>query len=579
MPSKIGIALTGIETTQFDVDALTFLSTAGITDGKQKIAINNLVRNLKLKSLWQKFDAIYPIVGGTSTTHSYNLRNTSQYNLTFNGGWTHSSTGATPNGTNAFASTGYTYANATTNDTHLSYYSRTSSAPNVSQSRYPVEIGNGSTTSPTVIEYALLVSADIAPNTLLYSRQYSDPGQPGQINGQVTVANTDSTGFYVGSRTSSTSHKAYKNGVQVGATNTTTNTYTLAGAIEIQLAKGPGGSYSNRQCAFATIGKGLTDAEVETLSSIVANYQIELDRILPAIAVGNSVIQYSSDAINWTTAGAAAVDYRAVGWSPEIYTWVAVGVSSTIAVSSNGQSWATTTCSNANTWDRVIWASGMNLFVATAAVSSAASNAVMTSPNGINWTNRTATSTNNWRELAYSPSLNRLVSVCSNGTSTTAVQTSDDGITWTTRTAPSGGAWWGVAWSPNLSLFCAVKFGSTNVMTSPDGITWTARTGGNANQWIGVAWSPNLGLFAAVANSGTQNRVQTSPDGINWTVRTTPVAADIGWNAISWSDRLQLFVAVAAAGPSSQQIMTSKDGITWTMRNSTTNTLIGVGTI
>ena len=283
MPSKLGIALIGIQDSQFDPDALTFISTAGITDTFQRYAINDLVVGLKLNNLWAHFDAIYPMVGGTSTTHSYNLRNTSQYNLTFNGGWTHTSSGATPNGTNAFASTGYTYANATTNNTHISYYSRTQSTPNVGQSRFPVEIGNGTVPASPVIEYNLQISSDIAPNTALYSRQYSDPAQPGQINGQIFVANSISTGFFIGTRTSSTSHKAYKDGLQIGSTNTTANTYTLSGVHAIQLAKGVGGSYSNRQCAFASIGKGLTDSESLILNSLVQRFQNALGRAIVAV--------------------------------------------------------------------------------------------------------------------------------------------------------------------------------------------------------------------------------------------------------------------------------------------------------
>jgi hypothetical protein len=558
----------------------------GITDTITLYAINNLVTGLKLNGLWNKMQALYPIVGSTATTQKWNLKDprdlNAAYRLTFSGGWTHDSTGALPNGTNAFASTFYTFANATTDDSHLSFFSRTQSTPNVGQSRYPVEIGGDPNPISPVRQFEIQVSQDIAPNTAFIAFQYSNPFQPGQINGYIYVPSTVSTGFYVSTRTSSTSFKAFKDGVQLGSTNTTPNTYSLAGitTTTIQLAKGNGGSYSNRKCSFASIGLGLTDTDVVNFSTLVENYLLTIRRLPSSLIMGNQTGQYSLDGSTWITGiNIPGVDYRGVAFSPSLALWVAIGISTTVGVSYDGIHWGSTTCTTANTWDRVMWASGLNLFVGVAVVSSAASTAVMTSPNGITWTNRTATSNNNWRDLAYSPSLNRLVSVSSNGTTSTAVMTSDNGTTWTTRTTPSGGAWWGLAWSPTLSLFCAVKANSSDIMTSPDGITWTARTGANANSWLDIAWSPELGIFAAVSSNGTLNRVQTSPDGINWTIRTTPASAEVAWNQISWSSNYRLFIAVAANNGSSQQVMTSPDGTTWTSRTTTTNGMVGVAAI
>ena len=92
-----------------DPDAQAFINAAGITGTTQQSAINTLVVSLKANNIWTKFDAIYPMVGGTATTHKFNLKNPADtnaaYRLSFVGGWTHSSTGALPNGTNAYADT------------------------------------------------------------------------------------------------------------------------------------------------------------------------------------------------------------------------------------------------------------------------------------------------------------------------------------------------------------------------------------------------------------------------------------------------------------------------------------------
>ena len=93
----------------FDADAQAFITAAVITDVTQQNAINTLVVDLKGYSIWTKFSAIYPIVGGTAAQHKFNLKNPldtdAAFRLVFSGGWTHSANGALPNGTNGYADT------------------------------------------------------------------------------------------------------------------------------------------------------------------------------------------------------------------------------------------------------------------------------------------------------------------------------------------------------------------------------------------------------------------------------------------------------------------------------------------
>jgi hypothetical protein len=104
----------------YDSDAQAFFTAAGITDTTQQNAINTLVVGLKTDGLWTSMQAIYPFVGGTATTHKWNLRNTATNQLTFFGGFTHDSNGVTGNGTNSYATTNI-YNSAT-----LGIYSRSS---------------------------------------------------------------------------------------------------------------------------------------------------------------------------------------------------------------------------------------------------------------------------------------------------------------------------------------------------------------------------------------------------------------------------------------------------------------------
>lgn len=90
----------------FDTDAQSFITTAGITDETQKFALDTLVKDLKAADLWTKLIAIYPFVGGSSTSHSYNLKNTALYQITWNGTVTHNSLGITGNGSTGYGNTG-----------------------------------------------------------------------------------------------------------------------------------------------------------------------------------------------------------------------------------------------------------------------------------------------------------------------------------------------------------------------------------------------------------------------------------------------------------------------------------------
>jgi hypothetical protein len=246
-----------------DADAIAFLTAAGITDPTISSAICTLVITMKADGTWAKMNAIYPMVGGTASTHKFNLKNPADTNaafrLNFVGGWTHSSGGALPNGTNAYADS-FLNANTTLNinSSHISYYSRT----NIAESRYDM----GGAVDPT----AYIVIA---------SRQGTNTFRSMVFTGTVSdVANTDSRGWFCSNRPSGTVLNAFKNltkthnliqvpiskpnkTIYIGALNFTTPTL-----------------FSRKECAFATIGSGLTDGEATALYNSVQTMQTTLSR-------------------------------------------------------------------------------------------------------------------------------------------------------------------------------------------------------------------------------------------------------------------------------------------------------------
>jgi len=245
----------------YDVDSQAFITASGITDLTQKNAINQLVLDLKGYSIWTKFNALYPFVGGTATTHKFNLKNPldtdAAFRLSFVGGWTHSSTGAKPNGTNGYADT-FLNCNTTLslNNASLSFYSRED------------------------IFTAVLMGAGWDNITTMISPNYgSGLGDYSAINSTGNgVGSTNKSGLFTISRLTSTNVIGYRNATQYFnrlATSTSKPNYTIYIGARHYISSV---QYSSNQCAFASIGDGLTDTEASNFYTAVQAYQTSLSR-------------------------------------------------------------------------------------------------------------------------------------------------------------------------------------------------------------------------------------------------------------------------------------------------------------
>jgi len=92
-----------------DPDANAFLTATGITDITIASAVGTLVEDLKGYGLWSKIYVLYPFVGGTATTHKFNLKDPRDldvaFRAVFSGGVTHNSAGVTGNAVNGWYDT------------------------------------------------------------------------------------------------------------------------------------------------------------------------------------------------------------------------------------------------------------------------------------------------------------------------------------------------------------------------------------------------------------------------------------------------------------------------------------------
>jgi hypothetical protein len=253
-----------------DADAQAFLNAAVITDSTQATAVNTLVTSLKGYGIWTKMKALYPMVGGTAATHKWNLKNPldtdAAFRLVFNGGWTHSSTGALPNGTNAYANT---FFNPTTqalskDSTHISYYRRNTN-----------NVQNAAVLMAAIVSVPSIIRLSLIPNfnaTLNITEIVS-------TNFQQSGTGINDLGLINGNRNSSTEFKVFANNT---LKQTVSRNSISQPNLNLFLACSNGDNspqyYTNNECALSSIGSGLTDTEAANYYTAVQAFQTTLGR-------------------------------------------------------------------------------------------------------------------------------------------------------------------------------------------------------------------------------------------------------------------------------------------------------------
>lgn len=246
-----------------DADVLAFYSkvttAGGILTTTEQTAINQLVVDLKAKGLWTSMKAIYPMVGSSAASCAQNLVSSS-FTGTFNGAWTFSSNGVIGNATNTFFNTGLNQStNLNASNNHISIYSRTNS--NI------LQIDSGITDGATYSfnQFFLRFNGNVI---------YENGSQV------INVATGNSLGLYIGTSTSTTLAKLYKNNSILGSSTTTQSKALFNRNIYIGASNSNGttSSPTNRQYAFASIGDGLNDTQASDFYTIVQAFNTTLSR-------------------------------------------------------------------------------------------------------------------------------------------------------------------------------------------------------------------------------------------------------------------------------------------------------------
>jgi hypothetical protein len=276
--ASVGTGLTGAETVRYnalvgglqidlgraDVDAQSFFiqvaNAGGTLSAVEKFAVDILVRQLKFNNIWTKMKALYPMVGASAAACAQNLKSSS-FTGTFNGGVTYASTGVKGNGISGYMDTSLTPStHLSLNNTHISVYIRDNLARN----------------TPAIGNYNVNGANELS----IYPR-YGNNDVYIRINASSSpiTTSTNSQGMHIGSRIVSTEIKYYKNNSSfslnnnsVGLASSTISLLAMRSSSDIIL------NYYTGECAFCSIGDGLTDDEAGLFYNAVQAFQTTLGR-------------------------------------------------------------------------------------------------------------------------------------------------------------------------------------------------------------------------------------------------------------------------------------------------------------
>ncbi len=270
-----------------DTDAQAFITATGITDTAQKTAIDTLVKALKNHSLWSKLYAIYPFVGGSAATHKFNLKDPrdldAAYRLSFNGTWTHASTGAKPS--SGYANT-FLNMNSVLSLSGMSFsmYGRL----NVGDSNGRFIGLHNHQSVPTnqggsnIYDFGVQIIPQINTGISSFVLDLGDLGFA-----RILATNSSTQGFFHGAK-SDTNHMAlYKNGTSVG-TNPSVftgklvdGTFYLGATHKYNDGVDAGvdtATYDANEYAFISIGGAMDSTDASNLYSDVLSFEVALGR-------------------------------------------------------------------------------------------------------------------------------------------------------------------------------------------------------------------------------------------------------------------------------------------------------------
>lgn len=251
-----------------DPDVLKFITASGIAGGSNITALNTFVTTIKGANMWNRWDVLLPLMGGTSNTCSWNLKDTNAPRTAWTvGSSTFNVNGWTSDGGTSFANTGFNPS--------------TASSPNYTQHSATYFIYNG-TAAPTFASQNCFIGAVAAGvRSGLVQNSSSLMASDGMNNGiGVGGGNNLAVTSFAGSSAITVSggnQSLYAN----NQANSGVEASTAVPNANVYFGAKDNGGLSNpiqaRFC-FVAIGSGISSSEFTTMSNAVYNLQVALNR-------------------------------------------------------------------------------------------------------------------------------------------------------------------------------------------------------------------------------------------------------------------------------------------------------------
>jgi hypothetical protein len=250
----------------FDATANTFITNALITNSTQRSAVNFEMVTLKAGGVTSGYIASYPLVGGTATTHKWNMFNSldtdAAKRLTFAGTITHDANGMQGNGTNGTANSFINPSLDLTNDFTAWVYSRTTT-----------------TATSTRADFGILGTAPF-PGTYLSVNSHTNTGNAANFTNDSAAAQPNTSGLFLLKRVGTT--------ITLKRNNVVIRTYTASSLTllngQIRLMSGlvlPSAivNYSNKQYTdFGFLNVGTNDTQDTAIFNAVVGKETILGR-------------------------------------------------------------------------------------------------------------------------------------------------------------------------------------------------------------------------------------------------------------------------------------------------------------
>jgi len=228
-----------------------FVKAAGITDATLKVSLDSLISKARAHGWWDLCSAIYPLAGGTSSSSSFNLKDTAAYHITWSGSPAFANAGTSFDGV-SYGNTGLNDSILAYNDAHMSFFSK---SEDTTIDQWVMGVDDAQVPSN---EFSITNAGFRQAVAYFFT-----------TSGTFTTIQPSTIGWYLVS-SNSTDVRIYKDGADV--TSTTTSPIDAHSNNTFLIGSSRGITGTNAQCAFATIGRNIDSTTAAVMYADIRDF-------------------------------------------------------------------------------------------------------------------------------------------------------------------------------------------------------------------------------------------------------------------------------------------------------------------